>query len=401
MFRRALLATAVAGPVACTVLAGAPAWAAPLTDHQMPFPCGQAWTGTTRASHSPSPQAIDWNRPDDVDDPVVASAPGTVITADPNGRSGYGNWVRVDHGNGELSVYAHLASVAVVVGQTVDQGTLLGTVGSTGNSSGPHLHFEERDSSGVVAPYFDQVKFVFGSTLTSQNCVDVPVAGNFLAGPEAEVGIFRRASVATFQVQRVDRAPKVITFGGVTDQPFVGDWDGDGRVNPGVRTPGTKTFALRLPTGVVTVVFGRPADLPVAGDWDGDGVWEIGVRRPRTSTFRLRAADATVSTVVLGDPDDLPVTGDWDGDGRTDLGVYDLGTATFTLRIVDADGLAWTAQITFGRPGDLPVTGDWDANGKTDVGVWSPSTGTFSERRAPSPTAARARVTQIGFGTPR
>ena len=46
--------------------------------YQMPFPCGQAWTGTTRSSHSPSSKAIDWNRPDDDGDDVVSSGPGTV-----------------------------------------------------------------------------------------------------------------------------------------------------------------------------------------------------------------------------------------------------------------------------------------------------------------------------------
>ncbi len=165
------------------------------------------------------------------------------------------------------------------------------------------------------------------------------MAGNFLCGPEAEVAVFRRTEAATFQVHRPDKSPKVIAFGGGADQPVVGDWDGDGRVNPGVRTPDTKTFALKTPVGITTLVFGKPADLPVAGDWDGDGVWEIGIRRPASSTFRLRAADTTVSIVSLGDADDLPVTGDWDGDRRTDLGVFDVATATFTLRVVDADGL--------------------------------------------------------------
>lgn len=400
--RKALLATTVAAPVACLVLASAPAYAAPVTDFQMPFPCGQEWTGTTRPNHSPSPLAVDWNRIDDVDDPVVASAPGTVVTAEPSGHSGYGSWVRLDHGGGEATVYAHLSTVAVVVGQTVDQGALLGTVGSTGHSSGPHLHFEERDASGVVAPYFDRVKFAFGTTLVSDNCVDVPLAGNFLAGPEAEVGVFRRAATSTFQVQRADRAPKVIRFGATTDQPVVGDWDGDGRVNAGVRTPGTRTFTLRLPEITNTIVFGKPADLPVAGDWDGDGIAEVGVRRSRTSSFLLRAADGTVTTVALGDADDLPVTGDWDGDLRTDVGVYDVASATFTLRVVDADGLAWTAQVPFGEAGNLPVTGDWDANGKTDVGVWDPETGVFSERVSPAPTSARVRsVDEVAFGNPR
>lgn len=397
---RAVLTTGVV--VAALLLAPAPAVAAPDTHFQMPFPCGQEWTGATRSGHSPSVRAVDWNRPDDLGAPVVASASGTVTVAEPRGSGGYGNWVRVTHPSGESTIYAHLQSVAVTMGQTVDQATLLGTVGDTGNSSGPHLHFEERDSSGVIAPWFDAVKFVFGSTLASANCVDAPVAGNFLAGQEAELAVFRRTDAATFQVRRPDRSPKVIAFGGGADQPVVGDWDGDGWVNPGVRTPGTKTFALKTPLGVTTLVYGRRTDLPVAGDWDGDGVWEIGIRRPAASTFRLRAADATVSVVALGDADDLPITGDWDGDRRTDVGVYDITTATFTLRIVDGDGLAWTAQVPFGEPGDLPVTGDWDGNGRTDVGVWDPGTATFSERRSTSPTADQVRrVVSVVFGDAR
>ena len=405
--RATLTRAALTGVVTAVVLTAAPAVAAPAaaapdTRFQAPFPCGQEWTGTTRRQHSPSSRAIDWNRPDDEGDPVVASAPGTVTVAEPRGTSGYGRWVRVAHPSGESTLYAHLASVAVTVGQTVDQATLLGTVGSTGNSSGPHLHFEERDSEGVIAPWLNGAKFVFGSTVASANCVDVPIAGNFLAGPEAELAVFRRTELATFRVHRARKRPKVIAFGGGADQPVVGDWDGDGRVSPGIRTPATRTFALKTPAGITTIVFGKPADLPVAGDWDGDGLWEIGIRRPSTSTFRLRAADGSVSAVALGDPDDLPVAGDWDGDRRTDVGVYDIGTATFTLRIVDADGLTWTAQVQFGQPGDLPVTGDWDGNGKTDVGVWNPATAAFAERRAASATAPQVRrVVAVTFGDPR
>lgn len=375
---------------------------APATPYEMPFPCGQTWTGTTRANHSPSSNSIDWNRLDDVDDPVVAAAPGVVSVAEPRGTSGYGHWVRIDHGNGEQTIYAHLNQVAVAVGQTVDQGTLLGTVGETGNASGPHLHFEERRSSGVVTPFFHQQQFTFGSSLTSQNCVDVPLAGNFVSDAAAEPVMFRRAATSTFVIARPGGGnPKVIRFGTATDQPVVGDWDGDGRDNPAVRTPANRTFQLRTPAGVTDVVFGRMRDLAIAGDWDGDGTSEVGVRKAAKPVWRLRAADGTVTKVMFGAVEDIPVTGDWNGDGVTDLGTYDGSNAVFTLRVTDADGLAWTAQVPFGSPGDLPVTGDWDANGKTDVGVWDPATATFSQRMAPAPTAARAKVTARVFGNAR
>jgi murein DD-endopeptidase MepM/ murein hydrolase activator NlpD len=50
--------------------------------------------------------------------------------------------IMVDHGNGWQSLYAHLSAINVICGQSVDQGTVIGALGSTGNSSGSHLHFE-------------------------------------------------------------------------------------------------------------------------------------------------------------------------------------------------------------------------------------------------------------------
>src|SRR5688572_17635289 len=158
----------------------------------MPFPCGQSRTGSTRDGHSPSRYSVDWNRADDENDPVVASAPGVVSRAE-RWTTSYGHWVRIDHPGGESTIYAHMNAVTVALGQTVDQGTQVGTVGNTGNSYGAHLHFEERDSAGSVRwPWFDGSAFSFGSTLASRNCVDVPLAGNFLRGARAEVAVFRR-----------------------------------------------------------------------------------------------------------------------------------------------------------------------------------------------------------------
>ena len=83
-------------------------------------------------------------------DAVWASDSGTVIVAGENG--GYGNCVMIDHGyvNGDnyYTLYGHLSSIGVSVGQSVSQGQYIGAVGSTGVSTGPHLHFEIRNSSG-------------------------------------------------------------------------------------------------------------------------------------------------------------------------------------------------------------------------------------------------------------
>jgi murein DD-endopeptidase MepM/ murein hydrolase activator NlpD len=80
--------------------------------------------------------------------PNRAAATGTVIYA--GWLGGYGNLVVVDHGNGLSTAYAHASSILVSVGQSVSQGQTVSLVGSTGNSSGPHLHFEVR-VNGVAA----------------------------------------------------------------------------------------------------------------------------------------------------------------------------------------------------------------------------------------------------------
>lgn len=76
--------------------------------------------------------------------PIKSLDNGTVAYATYGWNYGYGNTVVVDHGNGFTSLYAHLSTVYVRQGQAVRQGEVLGTLGSTGNSTGPHLHLELR-----------------------------------------------------------------------------------------------------------------------------------------------------------------------------------------------------------------------------------------------------------------
>jgi murein DD-endopeptidase MepM/ murein hydrolase activator NlpD len=82
--------------------------------------------------------------------PVHASAAGTVIYA--GWESGYGNFVVIDHGGGIATAYGHNTSVAVAVGQHVEQGQVIAYSGSTGFSTGPHVHFEVRVNGNPVDP---------------------------------------------------------------------------------------------------------------------------------------------------------------------------------------------------------------------------------------------------------
>ena len=81
---------------------------------------------------------------------VLASKAGTVIVSQ-NSRA-YGNYVVVSHGSGNTTLYAHLSKRQVSVGQYVQQGQVLGITGSTGNSTGPHLHFEITEGGVRVNP---------------------------------------------------------------------------------------------------------------------------------------------------------------------------------------------------------------------------------------------------------
>jgi biotin carboxyl carrier protein len=130
---------------------------------QLPFPCNQTWAGQTRTNHSPQ-LSVDFNRANDSGDTVVASAAGTVTRVRNEGNVSYGRWVEVRHGNGFTTRYAHLSTQSVSVGQTVSRGQKLGTVGSTGGSTGPHLHFELRQNGVTVRAKFNGATALYFGT---------------------------------------------------------------------------------------------------------------------------------------------------------------------------------------------------------------------------------------------
>lgn len=121
---------------------------------EVPFPCKQTWSGQTRTNHSPQ-NSIDFNRSGDDGDAVSSSAAGTVATVRDLGGSSYGKYVVVSHGSGWQTLYAHLKSFSVKVGQKVNAGSKIGAVGSTGGSTGPHLHYEQKLNGSAVKIKFD------------------------------------------------------------------------------------------------------------------------------------------------------------------------------------------------------------------------------------------------------
>ena len=83
---------------------------------------------------------------------VYATDAGVVVYSGWN-NYGYGNMIMIDHGNGFQSLYAHLSAYNVGCGQSVGQGDVIGAIGSTGNSSGSHLHFEMMYNGTKINPW--------------------------------------------------------------------------------------------------------------------------------------------------------------------------------------------------------------------------------------------------------
>jgi hypothetical protein len=379
----ALVGAAALPAIASAGLICGPATASLATDraapgYQVPFPCGQTWTGSTRDSHSPSRYAIDFNRGGDYGDLVVASSPGVVASVINLGKTSYGRYIVIDHGHGHTSLHAHLSRFLVVAGQTVDLGQPIGFVGDSGGAHGAHLHYEQRLDKVDQHAVFDGVAFRYNTSIVSSNCPAVPLAGDWNGDRRGDVGVFKRnAGAGVFALRMPDGNRHVIKFGRAADVPVVGDWDGRSQTDVGVWRQSAHSFLLRHGDGSTSRIgLGDVTDLPVTGDWDGDGRTEVGVWRPADATFVLRAETGGRTWRQLGIVRDLPVTGDWDGDGRTDIGVYDPVRHAWYLQVSDGS----TVTRVFGHTGDLPVTGDWNGNGVTDLGVWAPATATFSMR---------------------
>jgi murein DD-endopeptidase MepM/ murein hydrolase activator NlpD len=120
-----------------------------------PVASGFGWPANAHAisgnGYGPGHLGIDIQA--DEGDPVYAAGNGIVTMAQGGWNYGYGNVVQIDHGNGYVTVYAHLSTINVSQCTPVGQGSVIGAAGNTGNSFGAHLHFEVRIGGSNINPY--------------------------------------------------------------------------------------------------------------------------------------------------------------------------------------------------------------------------------------------------------
>ena len=342
-------------------------------DFELPFTCAETWRGASRSEHSPSQYSIDFNMgsgDDDLGKPVLAPAAGRVTASTYSTTSGYGNYIVIDHGGYWSTLYAHLNSRAVEVGEDVHVGELIGTVGRTSAkySFTAHLHFEQRYGNVVQPARFDGASFAYWEQyLTSTNCnrpAPVPSAaiGDVTGDGQADAALWR----PTTGRWKYNGAAENVTYGAPGDIPIPADYDGDKVVDHAVYRPSTSAWYFG--GAAANVVYGKPGDIPVPADYDGDGDADVAVWRPSTGKFYFPGA---IPNIEYGSAGDIPVPADWDGDGDADIAIWRPSNGVWYFP-------GATPNIVHGARGDIPVHADWDGDGDADIATWRPSTGVWS-----------------------
>ena len=426
-----------------------PASAAP-ADYQMPFPCGETWQATTYAGHTSN--AVDFNYPGgDYGRSVVASAAGTAYNkSDPGG---YGNYVDVVHSGGWVTRYAHLSSYVVGNGTVVARGTVIGKVGSTGNSTGDHLHYEQRLNNVAQAITFNgsAISYTYGGvSYTSKNCNTPPPAAHmrsdFNGDGKDDLAWYNAGQIASLMGNGTKFNYGAATTGiGKPGWAGVGDYNGDGKSDLAWWENGHISTLMGNGTkfnyGAQTTGIGKPewAGSGSFSGTNGDGNALNPPGAPSIGTAIAGNASVTLSwatpvsngssaitgyvvTPYVGATAQTARTFNSTTTTQTITGLTNGVSYTFKVAAKNAIGTgphsaasnavkpsgSWylrnansagssTGGFNYGGPGLIPITGDWDGNGTTTIGSYNPSTSQWFLRNSNS---AGSSIGGFTFGSP-
>ena len=377
--------------------------AGPRPDFRAPWPCGERRQYYHHSSEVVN--ALDFNiaGAEDHGTPVLASASGTVIDVVPN-HSGYGNYVRVDHGGGWTSMVAHLSAFSVSRGQWVPAGAELGKVGSTGNSTGPHLHYEQEADGGNQPIVIDGIALRYSTAIsyhTSGNCGGG--GGGMFGGSPTDVTGDGRDDIVTFtlnQLADVYTAPSTGTafgasakahdfFGLAGETPLTGDFTGDGRDDIVTFAHGPLDDVYVAPS--TGSAFGASAkwhdrfalsgEIPAVGDVNGDGRDDI-VTFTRGALGDVWVGLSTGTSFGAGlkwhdwfaPGEEFPALGDVNGDGLDDLITFTRGgTGDVYVALSNGSGFGpgvkWHDWFSVGA--EQPRVADFNGDGRDDIATFT------------------------------
>ncbi len=379
--------------------------AGPRPDFRAPWPCGQQRQYYHHSSEVVN--ALDFNiaNAEDHGTPVLASAAGTVVDVVSSG-TGYGNHVRVDHGGGWTSLVAHLSAFSVSRGQFVTAGTELGKVGSTGNSTGPHLHYEQ-EADGVNQPIvIDGVALRYSSAIsyhTGQNCGGG--ASSMFGGSPTDFNGDGRDDIVTFnQGSQADVYVALSTGSGFSgtsvkwheffapagETPLTGDFNGDGKDDIVAFTHGSLSDVyVALSNGSSFGpglkwhdFFALGGEIPAVGDVNGDGRDDI-ITFTRGSLADVYVALSTGTSFAASAKwheffavgGEFPAVGDVNGDGRDDIITFTRGDAgDVYVSLSTGTGFAGTSvkwHDSFAYGAEQPRVGDFTGDGKADIATFT------------------------------
>ena len=355
--------------------------AGPRPSFQIPFRCGERWGAFGRSGHP----AIDWNYgtgSDDLGATVTAAAAGTAVS---KYHSEYGYYVDVDHGGGWVTRYAHLLSGGRVNGP-VAQGEPIGRVGSSGSSTAPHLHWEQRagDVAQSTLTADGDVVRGDGRTYVSRNCLrrDPFLSGDIDGDGSDDLVARFVASDGSSSVKIIAGAP-VRELGTrqtlsltPADLPAtallsLGDTNGDGRadLNGAYKQDGGVKFVSFY--GMTSGTFGERRARHFASGWSFNQLKSIqaaDVNRDQIADLTARFVQADGSSVV-----------------RTIAGAQQRVLSERRSKVVDASVLPPSAAVAMGdtnNDGRADLNAAYGANGGVRlVSFYGNDAGSFGRRR--------------------